>query len=134
VAAAIGPRVRDRLLQIIAGVEESVFRQILAALLAAGMLVGAPEACQGETSFPHECVRQVAYDATLESDRVKLHKQVLTELEVEAATAHNPHELAAAMVHHAVEAKEWARAADLAAAIARRCFGQSTPPPRQLQE
>src|SRR5204862_8038253 len=99
VAAAIGPRVRGRLLQVIAGVDESVFRQILTALLAAGMLVGEPQAGQGETSFPHECVRQVAYDATLESDRVKLHKQVLTELEAEAATVHNPHELAAAMVH-----------------------------------
>jgi tetratricopeptide (TPR) repeat protein len=29
------------------------------------------------------------------------------------------------MVHHAIQAKEWARAAELAAAVARRCFGQS---------
>lgn len=125
VAASIGPQVPSRLLRVIAGLEETVFRQIHTALLAAGMLVSVPQAGEGQNSFPHECVRQVAYDATLELDRVKLHKRVLTELEAEAATSQNPHELAAIMVHHAVQAKEWARAADLAATIARRCFGQS---------
>ena len=60
VAAAIGPQVSSRLLQVISAVEESVFRPILAGLLTAGMLVSSPAAGQGETSFPHECVRQVA--------------------------------------------------------------------------
>ncbi|TFV68865.1 ATPase [Bradyrhizobium frederickii] len=125
VAASIGPQVPSRLLRVIAGLEEAVFRQIHTALLAAGMLVCVPQAGEGQNTFPHECVRQVAYDATLESDRVKLHKRVLTEVEAEAAAAQNAHELAAIMVHHAVQAREWARAADLAATIARRCFGQS---------
>ena len=125
VAAAIGPKVPSRLLQAISAAEESVFRPMLTALLTAGMLVGSPEAGQGETSFPHECVRQVAYDATLESDRVNLHKRILVELEAEAAPGPNGPDLAAIRIHHAVHAKEWARAAELAAAVARRCFGQS---------
>jgi tetratricopeptide (TPR) repeat protein len=125
VAAAIGPQVPSRLLQVISAVDESIFRPILAALLTAGMLVSSPAAGQGETSFPHECVRQVAYDAILESDRVKLHKLILTELEAEAAAAHNEQDLTAIMVHHAIRAKEWSRAAELATAVARRCFGQS---------
>src|SRR4030095_4369009 len=125
VAAAIGPQVPSRLLRAISAIEETVFRQILTALLAAGMLAWSPQAGDDETSFPHECVRQVAYDAAIESDRVKLHKRILTELEANAAAAENRQESAAVMVHHAVLAKEWARAADLAAAIARRCFGQS---------
>ncbi|KRQ10267.1 hypothetical protein AOQ71_20110 [Bradyrhizobium manausense] len=125
VAAAIGPQVPSRLLRAISAIEESVFRQILTALLAAGMLTWSPQAGDDETSFPHECVRQVAYDAALESDRVKLHKRILAELETNAAAAEKGQELAAVMVHHAVQAKEWARAADLAVAIARRCFGQS---------
>jgi class 3 adenylate cyclase/tetratricopeptide (TPR) repeat protein len=125
VAAAIGPQVPSRLLQVISAVEEAVFRPILTALLTAGMLVGSPEAGQGETSFPHECVRQVAYDATLESDRMQLHRRILAELEAEAAAAHNGQDLAAIMVHHAIQAKEWARAAELATGVARRCFGQS---------
>ena len=125
IAAAIGPQVPNRLLQAISAVEGLVFRQILTALMTVGMLVSSPEGSQGGTSFPHECVRQVAYDATLESDRVKLHKRILTELEAEAAAAQNGQELAAIMVHHAIQAREWSRAAELATAVARRCFGQS---------
>ena len=125
VAAAIGPQVPSRLLQAISSVEESVFRPILAALLAAGMLVSSAEVGKAETSFPHECVRQVAYDATLESDRVKLHRRILAELEIEAATAHTGRDLTATMVHHAIQAREWSRAAELATTIARQCFGQS---------
>ena len=125
VAAAIGPQVPSRLLQVISAVEDSVFHPILTALLTVGMLVSSPEAGKAESLFPHEFVRQVAYDATLESDRVKLHKRILAELEAEAAAAHDREDLAAVMVHHAVQAREWARAAELAAAVARRCFGQS---------
>jgi class 3 adenylate cyclase/tetratricopeptide (TPR) repeat protein len=125
VAAAIGPQVSSRLLEAVSAMEESVFRQILTALLAAGMLTWSPQAGEGGTSFPHECVRQVAYDAALESDRIKLHKRILAELKANAAAAQQGQELAAVMVHHAVRAKEWASAAELATAIARRCFGQS---------
>jgi tetratricopeptide (TPR) repeat protein len=124
VAAVIGPQVPSRLLQVVSAVEESVLRQILTGLLAVGMLTWSPQAAEGETSFPHECVRQVAYDTALESDRIKLHRRVLTELEADAASR-NEQELASVMVHHAIGAKEWSRAAELATAIARRCFGQS---------
>ncbi len=128
VAAAIGPQVPSHLLQVISALEQSVFRQILNALLAAGMLVSSQQVALSETSFPHECVRQVAYDAALESDRVRLHKAILTQLEADAVAAQHGQELEAIMVHHAIQAKEWVRAADLAAAIARRCFGQAAFP------
>ena len=123
IAAAIGPQAPSHLLKVVSGAKESIFRQMLTALLTAGMLVYSPEAGRTAISFPHECVRQVAYDATLESERVKLHKRILKELEAEAAN--NGKDLAALMVHHAVQAREWARAAELATVVARRCFGQS---------
>ncbi|MBR1238422.1 AAA family ATPase [Bradyrhizobium sp. AUGA SZCCT0182] len=127
IAAAIGPQPPSHLLKVLSGAKESIFRQMLTALLTAGMLTYSPEAGRTEIAFPHECVRQVAYDATLESDRVKLHKRILNELETEAAAAaqNSGKELAALMIHHAVQATEWARAAELATAVARRCFAQS---------
>nr|WP_283828706.1 AAA family ATPase [Bradyrhizobium diazoefficiens] len=125
VAAAIGPQVPNRLLQAISALEQSAYRKILNGLLAAGMLAWTPQA-RSEPSFPHEFVRQVAYDATLELERVKLHKDILAQLEKDAAAAPNDQELAALMVHHAVKAKEWSRAADIAAQLARRCFSQAT--------
>jgi class 3 adenylate cyclase/tetratricopeptide (TPR) repeat protein len=128
VAAAIGPQVPSRLLRVISALEVSVFRKILNALVAAGLLVSSQQAAQSETSFAHECVRQVAYDAALETDRIRLHKAILTQLETDAAAARHGQELEAIMVHHAIEAREWARAAELAAAIARRCFGQAAFP------
>jgi class 3 adenylate cyclase len=124
VAAAIGPQVPSHLLQVISALEVSVFRRILNALIAAGLLISTQQTAQGETSFAHECVRQVAYDAALETDRVRLHKAILAQLERDALGQHGQ-ELETAIVHHAVGAKEWARAAELAAAIARRCFGQA---------
>jgi class 3 adenylate cyclase/tetratricopeptide (TPR) repeat protein len=127
VAAAIGPQAPSHLLKVVCGAKESIFRQMLTTLLTAGMLIYSPEAGRTEIAFPHECVRQVAYDATLESDRVKLHKRILKELESEGAAAvqNSGKDLAALMVHHAVQAKEWARAAEFATAVARRCFAQS---------
>jgi tetratricopeptide (TPR) repeat protein len=127
VAAAIGPKVPSCLLKVVSGAKERVFREMLAALLTAGMLVCSPEAGRPAISFPHEFVRQVAYDAALESDRVRLHRRILKELEAEAeATVQSSaSDLTALRIHHAVQAKDWARAAELAAAVARRCFGQS---------
>lgn len=127
VAAAIGPRLPSHLLKVVCGAKESIFHQILTALFTTGMLVGSLETSRSEISFPHEFIRQVAYDATLESERVKLHKRILKELESEAAAGvqDSGRDLPALMVHHALQAREWARAAELAAAVARRSFGQS---------
>ncbi|QQO14774.1 AAA family ATPase [Bradyrhizobium diazoefficiens] len=124
VASAIGPQVPSRLLQAICALEQSVYRKSLNALLTAGMLTCTPQ-LRSEASFPHEFVRQVAYEATLESDRVKLHNEILAQLGKQAATAPHDPELAASMVHHATKAKQWREAAEIAAAIARRCFSQA---------
>ncbi|WP_426421773.1 ATP-binding protein [Bradyrhizobium genosp. A] len=123
VAAAIGPQAPSRLLQAVSSLEESVFRQILTSLLAAGLLNWSPLEDEGTTSFPHECIRQVAYDTALESDRITLHKRILAELDAEAAGTGQ--DLSALMVHHAAQAKEWSRTAELATEIARKTFGQS---------
>lgn len=127
VAAAIGPQAPGRLLQAVFGAEGSIFRQMLTGLLTAGMLISSPDAGHTAISFPHECVRQVAYDATLQSDRVGLHKRILKELEAEMATGAyiDGRDLPALMVHHAIQAMEWSSAAELATVVARRCFGQS---------
>lgn len=128
VAAAIGPQVPNRLLEAVSALKQPVFRKTLNALIAAGLLVFPQRAAQTEALFPHECVRQVAYDVSLETDRIRLHKAILMQLETEAAHAQHGQEREAIMVHHAIQAREWARAAELAAAVARRCFGQAAFP------
>jgi len=52
----------------------------------------------------------------LRTDRIRLHKAIFAGLEIDAAFAQHGHELEAIMVHPAIEAREWARAAELAAA------------------
>ncbi|TWT05645.1 AAA family ATPase [Reyranella sp. CPCC 100927] len=129
-AAAVGPRVSDRLLQSVAALHEKIFGQALAALLAAALLVPAPAATmaeQGTHFFPHELIRQVAYDAVVSSERDALHGRILAALET-ATDAEISLEHLGALAHHAMMARHWSRAADYATAIARQCFGQAALP------
>jgi class 3 adenylate cyclase/tetratricopeptide (TPR) repeat protein len=128
VAAAIGPHVPSRLLQTVSALQEAAFRKALSALVAAGMLVALPEPARATNAFPHECVRQVAYDAVLGSDRTALHGRILAELETQLVGGQGKSDLVAAVVHHALQAREWSRAADYAATIARQCLAQSALP------
>ncbi|WP_439394983.1 ATP-binding protein [Bradyrhizobium sp. PMVTL-01] len=127
VAAAIGPEVPSRLLQTVSALQQAAFGKALSALVAAGMLVALPEVTATNV-FPHECVRQVAYDAVLGSDKTALHGQILAELETQLGHEQGRSDLMAAVVHHALQAREWSRAADNAAIIARQCLAQSALP------
>jgi tetratricopeptide (TPR) repeat protein len=128
VAAAIGPHVPSRLLQAISELREPTFTVALMALLATGMLLPLPEPTAAANAFPHELVRQVAYDAVLGADKVTLHGRILAELEADVVAGQGGHNAAAAAVHHALMAREWSRAADYAAGIARQCLAQSALP------
>jgi tetratricopeptide (TPR) repeat protein len=128
VAAAIGAQVPNRLLQAISALQEIAFQNATAALLATGLLVPVPELGQASNAFPHDLVRQVAYDAVLGPDKLALHKRILAELEAEAAAGQATPEVAAAIVHHALLAREWASSAKYAVAIARQCLAQSALP------
>ena len=94
------------------------------------MLVTAPgsaDQSDGAFDFAHELVRQVAYDAVLGPDRIALHSRILAALEA-AQENDLTADLAGALAHHALSAQNWAKAADYAAAIARRSFSQSALP------
>ena len=125
VAAAIGPKAPSPLLRALSKSTITAFHSMLSALVSVGMLTSSPEPGSTELWFPHEFVRQVAYDATLESDRIRLHKLILDQLEAEAASSGEGLSTEDIRIHHAVRAREWARAAELATSVARKCFSQS---------
>lgn len=130
VAAAIGPHVSSWLMKKVAAVTDAAFQNVLAALTGAAMLLpaaGLAEPPDGGLDFAHELVRQVAYDAVLAPDRVDLHKRIMEALESAVDDVSDP-EHAAAMVHHALRAEQWDKAAIYALAIARRSFSQSALP------
>jgi class 3 adenylate cyclase/tetratricopeptide (TPR) repeat protein len=127
-AAAIGAQISNRLLRAISVLEDIPFQKSMVALWAAGLLVSAPEPVQAANTFAHEFIRQVAYDAVPAPDKVSLHKRILAELEAEAKAGQTRPGHGASLVHHALQAREWARSAEHAAAIARQCVTQAALP------
>ncbi|WP_426418976.1 ATP-binding protein [Bradyrhizobium genosp. A] len=132
VAAALGPRVESRLLLAISGIEMDAFRNSIAKLLSAFVLV--PQSGdevvseQADYAFPHELVRQVTYDALLGPDKLALHARILSVLEAGVAAGGEGSALSLSLVHHAVQAHDWLRAVDYAVGIARQCVTKSALP------
>jgi class 3 adenylate cyclase/tetratricopeptide (TPR) repeat protein len=125
VAAAIGPQVPIWLVRSVATLSESAFRNALAALSGAAMLVAASSpahAATGDTVFAHELIRQVAYDAVTGPARIALHGRILAARDKEQYVGSAR---LAAMAYHARMAQDWGKAADYAAKIARESFSQS---------
>ena len=126
VAAAIGPQLPSHLLRAVCGAKEPSFRRMLTALFTAGMLISAPEASRSESHF-----RMNASAKSLMMRRWNRIGSSSISASLESSSWRRPgmrtlrNDLAAMMVHHAVQAREWARATELALAVARRCFGQS---------
>lgn len=125
-AAAIGPRSPRPLLRAVAGVPDPRFEAGLASLDAAALLLSAPPGESGDCAFAHELVRKVAYDAVVGPGRAALHRAILSELE--AGAADQGPDSPGALVHHAMMAQEWSRAADHAQAVGRRCLARSALP------
>jgi class 3 adenylate cyclase/tetratricopeptide (TPR) repeat protein len=130
-ASAIGPKGAVGILRSLSAAVSGSFEVTLSALFAATMLVPAPadgasDQREGFYTFPHELVRQVAYDAVLGSEKSALHARILAS--IEAVGAGGDLERAETLVHHALLSAQWSKAADYAATIARQAFAQSALP------
>jgi class 3 adenylate cyclase/tetratricopeptide (TPR) repeat protein len=128
-ASAIGPKGSVALLRSLIG-GNGLFDATLGTLIAATMLVPAPGEAgtgqEGRYTFPHELVRQVAYDAVPGSERTALHARILET--IEQAGGAEDLERAGTLVHHALQSAQWGKAADYATRIARQSFAQSALP------
>jgi len=122
-AAVIGARVALPLMEAVSGLSRRALLDRVQRLEAASLLLPARDGAVRFYEFPHELVRQVAYDALLGPSRLARHARVLEALEAAAPDA--VPDLSAALVHHALAARDWARAADHAEGVARRCIAQS---------
>jgi tetratricopeptide (TPR) repeat protein len=82
-----------------------------------------------EYEFSHDLVREVAYDSILRPQREELHRRILAA--IEAGSAGREEDIAEALCHHAVKARDWVKAnrhGQLAArkALARSAFRDAT--------
>jgi tetratricopeptide (TPR) repeat protein len=121
-AAVIGPSGSLSLLRNVANRGPTQIASLLPALEAAALLTRCDGVQSGNYAFPHELVRQVAYDTMLGPARVSLHRRVLGELE--AGGGSKLVDVSGALVHHAVMSREWSRAVELATNVAKRCIAQ----------
>lgn len=130
-ASAIGPKGAIGILRSLCTTVRGSFETMLSTLFAATLLVpvpadGAADQTDVVFAFPHELVRQVAYDAVLGSEKSALHARILEILE--AAGGDGDLGRVEALVHHARLSSQWNKAADYAATIARQSFAQSALP------
>lgn len=119
-AAAIGSRVPLRLLATVADMPARALAKCRDNLEAAALLLPASDV--GAAAFPHDLIRQVAYDALLIPSKIGLHGRILSALE--AGVTDGIADLPGALVHHAELARNWARAADHAEHVAKICLTQ----------
>jgi class 3 adenylate cyclase/tetratricopeptide (TPR) repeat protein len=130
-ASAIGPKGPVGILKSLSAAVSDSFEATLSALFAATMLVPAPaDAASGQRegfyTFPHELVRQVAYDAVVGPEKSALHARILAS--IETVGGGGDLERVETLVHHALLCAQWSKAADYAATIARQTFAQSALP------
>jgi len=126
IAAAIGPSGTLATLRGVAGLPESLLQRRLVSLQAAALLIDAEVISEPSYRFPHELVRQVAYDSMLELTKVHLHKRILATLEAFAVEGSS--DQSDALCHHASRAKDWPKAFVYGLNVARRCIATSAFP------
>lgn len=121
-ASALGRRCNAQLLHSISALDLASFALALTRLQQSGLLV-VDESGNGDLLFPHDSLRQVAYESMRESTRVQLHESVLAALE---------HELLAdgiartsELCWHAQGARQWQKACAYARAVSKACMARS---------
>jgi predicted ATPase len=120
-ASALGPRSTEAVLREVAALPEDVLQDCLAALDRAELLVKVDSGLEGLLTFPHEMIRQVAYDSMVEKVRETAHARILAALESNGSWADEPNRLC----YHATRAKDWKRAFSYGRAAARKSLAQS---------
>ncbi len=121
IAATLGPRSNEALLEKIAALSRDVLQGCLAALDRAELLVRIDSELENSLEFRHEMVRQVTYDSMVEKVREDIHARVLSALEDSEGSADDPDKLC----YHATRAKDWDKSFSYGRASARRCLARS---------
>jgi tetratricopeptide (TPR) repeat protein len=120
-AAALGPRSKVSILREVTGFAEMMLETSLSALDQAELLVKVEAGMEEVLEFPHDMIRQVAYDSMIAATREEVHGRILTALE----GGGEPGEETDKLCYHATRAKAWTKAVGYGRDVARKCVARS---------
>jgi class 3 adenylate cyclase/tetratricopeptide (TPR) repeat protein len=120
-AAALGPRSKASTLREVTGLAEMMLDAPLSALDQAELLVKVETGMGEVLEFPHDMIRQVAYDSMIGAAREDVHGRILAALEGEEESGEETDKLC----YHATRAKAWAKAVGYGREVARKCVARS---------
>ena len=121
VAAALGPRSKEAVVQKVSELPDNAFQDCLAALDRAELLVRIDSDLENSLEFRHEMVRQVTYESMVEKIRESIHTRVLAAFESDGTWRDDPD----ALCYHAVRAKDWPKAFSHGRSAAQKCLLRS---------
>jgi tetratricopeptide (TPR) repeat protein len=125
-AAVFGSRSTSAMLGELFGLPEPQLKVSLASLARSELLIEASTLPDQTYEFPHDLIRQVAYEAMPGNARKDLHRRIFLMLKQDRfASSIDQSEF---LLHHAVGAEHWSEAASLSTAIARKCLEKSAHP------
>lgn len=122
-ASVLGPRISPNLLAAVTGTPVAQLQSRLWSLEILDFLEEVRSAASVEYVFAHDLIREVAYESILRSQREVLHHRILTALET--TSTGREEDVAEALCHHAVKARDWAKADRYAHLAARKAFARS---------
>ncbi len=122
-AAVVGPRISPALLAAVTGTPAAPLQSRLWSLEILDFLVETQRLAAAEYEFAHDLIREVAYDSILRPQREELHRRILVAME--AISQGREQEVAEALCHHAVQARDWAKAEHYAGMAAKKAFARS---------
>ncbi len=122
-AAVVGPRISPALLAAVTGMPATQLQGRLWSLEILDFLVESQWLAAVEYEFAHDLIREVAYDSILRPQREELHRRILAAME--AISQGREQEIAEALCHHAVQARDWAKAAHYGQFAAQKALARS---------
>ena len=120
-AAALGRRAKISILCEVIGLSEVELEPSVSALDQAELLVKADAGAGEVLEFPHEMIRQVAYDSMIAASREDVHGRILAAME----GGKEPSEETDKLCYHATQSKAWAKAVGYGRDVARKCVARS---------
>ncbi|MDO8401168.1 MAG: AAA family ATPase [Bradyrhizobium sp.] len=122
-ASVVGPRIPPPLLTAVTGMPAAELQSRLWSLEILDFLVESRWLAAPEYEFAHDLIREVAYDSILRPQRQELHCRILAALEANALG--HQEEVAEALCHHAVKARDWAKADQYGYMAAKKALARS---------
>lgn len=123
VIAAIGIRADVSLISAVATVSTEHIGELLRSLEAAGLLLESDTTPARSYEFPHDLIREVAYESILQSDQIQLHQRILSALEL--PSERQAEDISESLSYHAMRGKVWSKAASYSHLAAQKCLARS---------